>query len=193
MGRKHLVAAALAVAAAGVAAGLAGAGGTAAKKPVALLHIDAKVACAQAAGCEILPPWMRRLENPMDVVVFADRTVYYRARVVADGRQGPRRCDKTLFDKPFSGHCVVSDFGVGLLRKTTCAGPGWKGDDVWVASETALIGSNPALQVNPFGTYPIDTCNPSVPAHYTIDELVDGKDVHPGESLTIDVTRTPLR
>ena len=181
-----MIVAAVAVAA---ATGLAGAAGTAAKKPVAFWHVDARVGCAQAKTCELLPAWMSQLRNPMDVIAFADGTMYYRAEVFAVGRQGPRRCDRTLFDKPFSGSCHVADFGVGFIRKTSIPGP-YKGLDFWVSSETALIGSNPTPQVNPFGTYPIDTANPAWPGHHTLEQFAKPM---PGESLTVDVTKTALR
>lgn len=178
-----------------VAAALAVTGGAAAnapaKKPIAFLHIDAKVGCASARTCKILPPWMRSLRNPMDVVLFADGTLYYRAQVLTVGRPGagPHRCDRTLFAKPFNGVCNVTDFGVGFTRKTSSAGP-YKGADVWVASESALIGASRSQTVNPFGPYPLDTSNPLTPGHYTIEQLVPK--TLPGETLTIDVTRTAL-
>ena len=185
----HLATAALAAGALLGTTGLAGARSTAARKPVAFWHVDARVGCAQPKTCQLLPPWMSQLRNPMDVAAFADGTMYFRAEVYATGRQGPRRCDRTLFDKPFTGTCHVADYGVGFIRKTSIPGP-YKGLDFWVESETALIGSDPRLQVNPFGPYPIDTANPAWPGHHTIDQFAKAK---AGETLTVDVTRTPVR
>jgi hypothetical protein len=193
--RTHLVIAALAAALAGaVPSAIAAASSPPAKKPVAYLHIDARVGCAQQSTCKILPPWMSSLRNPMDVVVYADGTLYYKAQVITVGRPGagPHRCDKSLFAKPYSGSCNVSDFGIGYLKKISLPGP-YQGKSVWITSETALIGSNPSEQVNAFGPYPEDSTNPAVPGHYSIGQLVDAKDITPGETETVDVTRTPVR
>jgi hypothetical protein len=163
----------------------------AAKKPVALMHVRTRAGCATASRCTVLPPWMRSLRNPMDVVLFADGSIYYRGRVIAVGRPGagPPRCDRTLFSRPFSGTCKVSDFGIGYVAKTSIPGP-YRGPDLWVVSESALIGSSPAQMVNPFPPYPMDTATPARPGHYTIGQLVGAPGS--GETLTIDVTKEAL-
>jgi hypothetical protein len=194
MDPKHLVTALAVLAAAAVPAGVAAASSPPAKKPVAYVHVDARVGCAQVKTCKILPPWMSSLRNPMEVAVYADGTLYYQAQVITVGRPGagPRRCDKTLFSRPFSGPCNVTDFGIGYLKKTSLPGP-YSGPSVWITSETARIGSNPAWIVNAFGPYPEDSANPALAGHYGIKQLVFAKDILPGESETVDVTRTPVR
>ncbi len=186
MRRTLIAVTVVALAAAGAAAAKAPA-----KRPIAFIHIDARVGCANAKSCKILPPWMRSLRNPMDVVVFADGTLYYRARVITVGRAGagPHRCDSTLFAKPFSGACTVSDFGIGFVRKTTIPGP-YRGPDVWVASESALVGGNARQLVDAFGPYPSDTGNPLTPGHYSLRQLVTKP--QPGETESVDVIRRAL-
>jgi hypothetical protein len=115
--------------------------------------------------------------------------MYYEAEVFAVGRNGPKRCDMTLFSKPFSGTCHVVDFGTGFLRKTSIPGL-YKGLDFSVESETAAFGTKPALQVNPFSPYPIDTGNPAWPGHHTLSDCVAKPAA--GESLVVDVTKTPV-
>ena len=173
---------------AGFGAGLAGAGGSAANKPVAYWHLTGTITCAQPKTC-VLPKWMSYLSNPFDAVEFADHSIYYKATVIAVGRSGPHRCDTTLFAKPFTGRCVVHDFGIGFVKKTTIPGP-YKGPDFWVASETGQIGTDPKLVVNPFPPYPVDTGNPATPGHYTTADLADPA---PGLSIVQDVVRTPVR
>jgi hypothetical protein len=167
---------------------VAAAGGPAVKKPVAYWHVDARVGCKHEQTCKILPPWMSSLRNPMEIAAFSDGTMYYRADVYAVGRRGPHRCDKTLFARPFSGACHLSDFGVGFIRKTSIPGL-WKGPDFWVASETALVGSSKVEQVNPFAPYPADTGNPAQPGHFGLADFVKPQ---AGEWEDVVVTRTPL-
>jgi hypothetical protein len=191
---KHLAAALAVLALAAVPTGIASASSSSAKKPVAYLHIDARVGCAQVKTCKILPAWMSSLRNPMDVALYADGSLYYMAQVITVGRPGagPHRCDKSLFDKPFSGPCNVTDFGIGYLKKISLPGP-YTGPSVWITSETAHIGSIPGWQVNAFGPYPEDSANPAVAGHYGIAQLVDAKDITAGETETVGVTRTPVR
>lgn len=187
--RRHVTAIAAAGVLAATAAGLAGAGGAAAKKPIAYWHLTSTITCAQEKTCKALPAWMKSLSNPFDAVEFADGTTYYKATVIAVGRRGPHRCDATLFSKPFTGRCVVNDFGVGFIKKSSIPGP-YKGPDFWVASETAHIGGDPKLIVNPFPPYPLDTANPATPGHYTTGQLIEPA---PGVSLVQDVVRTAVR
>jgi hypothetical protein len=178
-----------AAACAGALAFVSGAvGGTHSQKPIALWHLSVHVACASPKRCDVLPRWMKTLDNPMDVTQYADGTLYYRATVVAVGRSGPHRCDKTLFDKPFTGRCVVHDFGVGHIAKTSVPGP-YKGKDIWVDSETVSIAGR-KLVVNEFGPYPEDTANPAWVGRHTIKDFVAKP--KRGEVENVDVTRTPV-
>jgi hypothetical protein len=172
------------LAAAALAAGGAG-GSVSAVKPT-VWHVDTRVSCSQAATCEVLPQWMSRLRNTMDVASARDGTMYYRAELWAYGRGGPSRCDTTLFAKPFSGVCHVVDFGVGFIKPSVIPGP-WKGKpDFWVRSETAAFGSGARLFPNPFPPYPIDTGNPAVPGTYANGDLSEPA---PGNVVTSVVTK----
>lgn len=135
-------------------------------------------------GSEILPPWMETLKNPFHATSDGHNGFYHSARLIAFGRPGhPRRCDETLFDRPFSGKCVVKDFGVGYIAP----GAAIEGvRDFWVTSETARFGDGPRID-DPFAPYPIDTYQVAAPGHYGTDVVVGGEP--DGVTGTMDVTR----
>ncbi|MEA2622143.1 MAG: hypothetical protein QOH61_1053 [Chloroflexota bacterium] len=135
-------------------------------------------------GTGVLPPWMETLRNPFDAVSDGDKNFYHQARIIAYGRPGhPHRCDETLFDRPFSGRCVVKDFGVGYIA----AGAALEGRrDFWVSSETAMFGDGPLMD-DPFAPYPIDTYQIAYPGHYTTKQLLGSRPE--GVRLTEFVTR----
>lgn len=135
-------------------------------------------------GSEVLPPWIATLRNPFWAVTDGHRNFYHRAKIYAWGRHGnPRQCDATLFDQPFSGRCVVSDFGQGYVADGCGVSR-----DFWVTTETARFNKG-AWQVDPFAPYPLDTCQYAMPGHYSETDLL-GQD-YPGVVAYMNVTRTP--
>jgi hypothetical protein len=162
-----------------------------AKRPVAVWSVDARVRCATPDGCVLLPPWIKSLHNPVTAVSFTDGSTYFRATVAAVGRNGPRRCTSSIFSKPFSGTCTVHDFVVGFIAPSSLPGPYHGRPDLWVSSESALIGQGGVLQVDPFAPYPADSGNPASPGRFWTTDFV----AHParGESLSITVTRRPAK
>lgn len=149
-------------------------------------HVMTVIRCAEpdCAGTELLPPWMSELRNPFSAVSDGHHGFYHRAKIVAIGRPGhPNRCDQTLFSKPFSGRCVVHDFGIGTIRPGAAL-PGY--NDFWVNSETANFNDGPLVD-DPFPPYPIDTYQLAAPGHYGTQQLIGS---HPdGASIVMDVRR----
>lgn len=149
-------------------------------------HVLTIIHCDQpeCAGTEVLPPWIKTLRNPFDATTDGQRHFYHRATIIAIGRPGhPHRCDASLFDKPFSGRCVVHDFGIGTIAPGAAL-PGK--NDFFVSSETASFNGS-ALVANPFPPYPIDTYQIAFPGNYSTRDQLGTKPK--GVRLTQVVTR----
>ncbi|MDL2335411.1 MAG: hypothetical protein QFC55_05220 [Chloroflexota bacterium] len=153
----------------------------------ALYRVFTYIHCDEptCGGSGVLPRWISTLRNPFVAVTDGEGNFYHRAKIYTWGRSGHRaRCDSTLFDKPFSGRCVVSDFGEGYVAE----GCGGVTRDFWVTSETARFNGGP-WKVDPFAPYPIDTCQYAMPGHYSEVDLL-GQD-YAGVTAYMDVSREP--
>lgn len=154
----------------------------------ALWHVFTYIHCDEetCGGSGVLPPWISTLMNPFNAVTDGSGNFYHHATIIAIGRPGhPHRCNRTLFDQPFSGRCEVKDFGVGYIAH---GGVFPNKKDFWVTSETARFNGGP-WKVDPFAPYPIDTSQVAYPGHYSETQLL-GSDV-PGVDAYMDVTRRP--
>jgi hypothetical protein len=129
---------------------------------------------------------MATLKNPFFATTDGHGNFYHRATIIAIGRPGhPHRCDATLFDEPFSGRCVVQDFGIGYLAE----GGVWAGhNDFWVNSETARFNGGNWV-ADPFAPYPIDTSQLAVAGHY--DEALLLGSNYAGVDIYMNVFRHP--
>ena len=140
------------------------------------------------SGTHLLPPWMETLRNPFVATGNGHGHFYHRAVIIAIGRPGhPHRCDATLFSKPFSGRCVIHDFGIGFIKETPNGSIPGK-PDFWIQSETATFNDGPPL-ADPFAPYPFDSGMIASPGHYSQRDLIGSP--HHGVRAYMDVTRKP--
>jgi hypothetical protein len=71
-------------------------------------------------------------------------------------------CSPDIFGLPFTGTCIVSDHGSGVIKTGLTGLP-----DFWVNEETATFQGTPPVTVHdPFAPYPIDTGVPAAPGYY---------------------------
>ena len=152
---------------------------------------NSNISCVHpnCGGSGALPPWIASLRNPFLVTTNGHGHTYHRATVILVGRPGhPHRCDATVFSEPFTGKCVIHDFGIGLVRASIYPAPLHGKPTFWVAGETASFNGGPWI-ADPFPPYPFDTGTPFRPGHYTEVDLLGSQT--PGVTYVVNVSRTP--
>jgi hypothetical protein len=186
--RRGLFAAVVLLAAMAAVAALPALPVAAGRQAGSLWHVYVDMSCDErtCAGSELLPPWIASTKTNFYATSDGHRHFYDSATVAAIGRPGhPQRCDKTLFDRPFSGRCVIRLVGIGFIA------PGGALDgapDFWVTSETARFKDGQPVS-DPFPPYPLDTYLIARAGYY--NKVVLFGDHAPGVRYAMSVSRRP--
>lgn len=154
------------------------------------------ISCQTEAACDgVLPPWISVFVNTMKIKSDAAGRMTFKATIDAIGRPGKgvkRKCDATLFNEPFAGHCHVADHGTGYVDASVFPGPREGLADFWVSHETAKFCRNGKCSgrfQDPFPPYPIDTGNPAEEGVFSANSLLGLQ--RPGLFVRVIVVKNP--